>query len=142
MGPQQGWKTQRQHDGAEDGGGGGGGEKRMEVEDGPGPPTGNGFKWLPGSLSSSRESLLVPSVSRPLSSLSPFSSISAFFFLTDALLTELAEPVLRMGCAARLTLLPSRSRCGSAQCVCARECVFRNPPSLSRHYLLLSLPLF
>lgn len=73
VGPQQGWKTQQQHD-----------EAKEEVESAgerwrmPGPPTGDGFKWLPGSLSSSRASLSL-SVSRPLSALSPFSSISLFF---------------------------------------------------------------
>lgn len=49
--------------------------------------------------------------------LSPFSSIS-LFFLTDALLTEV---VLRLGCAARLTLLLRRSRCDQTQCVCVCE---------------------
>lgn len=52
--------------------------------------------------------------------LSPFSSIS-LFFLTDALLTEV---VLRLGCAARLTLLLRRSRCDQTQCVCVCEGVW------------------
>lgn len=56
----------------------------------------------------------LPSVSL---SLSVFSSIS-LFFLTDALLTEV---LLRLGCAARLTLLLRRSRCDQTQCVCVCE---------------------
>lgn len=46
-----------------------------------------------------------PSVSLALSLLCPLSPLFLCFFPTDALLTELTEVVLRMGCAARLTLL-------------------------------------
>lgn len=123
MGPQQGWKTQQQHD-----------EGKEEVEsEGERwwrlrPPTGDGFKWLPGSLSSLLSSPRLPSVSLSLS-LSP--SFSAFFppslfFLTDALLTEV---VLRLGCAASLTLLLRRSRCDQTQCVCVEE-KKKKPPSV------------
>lgn len=118
VGPQQGWKTQQQHD-----------EEKEEVESEgerwrtPRPPTGDGFKWLPGSLSSFQaSSSLSVSLSLCVFSLflSPFSSIS-LFFLTDALLTEV---VLRLGCAARLTLLLRRSRCDQTQCVCVCEGVW------------------
>lgn len=101
MGPQQGWKTQQQHD-----------EEKEVVESEEErwkisrPPTADGLKWLPGSLSS----FLHPSL--PYLSV-PFFSIS-LFFLTDALLTGV---VLRLGSAARLTLLLSRSR-GSDQTLC------------------------
>lgn len=82
VGPQQGWKTQQQHD-----------EEKEEVESEgerwrmPGPPTGDGFKWLPCSLSSfhSSSSLRV-SLSLCLHSVCPFFCLFSPFLCFSSLM--------------------------------------------------------
>ena len=129
MGPQQGWKTQQQHD-----------EEKEEVESEgerwriPRPPTGDGFKWLPGCLSSFHPS---SSFHVPLSAFTLFLSLFlSVFFLTDALLTGV---VLRLGSAARLTLLLRPSR-GSNQTQCVCEGLFLKTPPSVHLSVIISFP--
>lgn len=83
VGPQQGWKTQQQHD-----------EAKEEVESEgkrwrmPGPPTGDGFKWLPGSLSSSH--LIIPKCLSPSLCFVPF--LLYFSVFSSLMLCSLSSP--------------------------------------------------
>lgn len=105
-GPQQGWKTQQQHD------------QEEEVRKGGGYP--NHAKDRVSTVFLSAFFFHI----QPLLSLHLFltlfavfliTSSSVFFFLADALLTQV---LLRLGCTVCLTLLQSQSRCSNqAQCV-------------------------
>lgn len=112
VGPQQGWKTQQQHD------------QEEEVRKGGGYP--NHAKdrvstvFLSAFLFHLQPLLLSlsvpPSISNSLCSLSHHFFLGFFiFFLADALLTQV---LLRLGCTVCLTLLQSQSRCSNqTQCV-------------------------